>query len=177
MKKIFKQIDLQDQKIIFAVTSWRIGPLVLLFKIFTESARGYAWSIYAIILNVLILSYTEIFFKQTQILWALFCPLLAWFFGKIIKKCVRRKRPYQIIANFKALTHSPIDDSFPSLHAASTSAFFSGLFILHHPYASFVGCWALLVIFSRLYLGVHYLSDLIAGSILGLLCGMLVWVF
>jgi undecaprenyl-diphosphatase len=77
--------------------------------------------------------------------------------------------------NFPALTHSPLDDSFPSLHAASSFSFASALFFLHHPYAPYALAWAPLVAFSRLYLGVHYLSDLVGGIVIGVLCGALVY--
>ncbi|WP_162428495.1 phosphatase PAP2 family protein [Pontibacter pudoricolor] len=69
--------------------------------------------------------------------------------------------------------------SFPSGHATTAMALFGLLayFIYRHnrdkPYRKFI-VWAaailiLLVGFSRIYLGVHFLSDVLAGFILGFL--------
>jgi undecaprenyl-diphosphatase len=32
--------------------------------------------------------------------------------------------------------------------------------------------WAIVVTYSRVYLGVHYPSDVFVGSLIGILCGM-----
>lgn len=175
MPKFFLRIDAIDKKIMLAIEALRINWLILILRIFTESARGYSWAIYVITLNILIVMNIDLFFRQDDIRKALFCPLFAWGFGKIIKAIVKRKRPFQGIENFSALTHSPINDSFPSLHAASTTSFFAGLFICHHPLAPIVGVWALIVSFSRLYLGVHYLTDLLGGMLIGVLGGSLIF--
>jgi len=35
--------------------------------------------------------------------------------------------------------------------------------------------WAIIVSYSRIYLGVHYPADIIGGALLGLACGYLIW--
>ena len=170
---LFKINDL-DRKVTLAVVRLRQKDVTNILKLFTYSARGFSWVIYTLILiylnnkNILIFSGQELFLK------ALFCTFITWVLGQTVKKIYKRKRPFQAIPNFKALVYSPKDDSFPSLHAGSTIAFSVALFLVHYPGAPWFGAWSLIVIFSRLYLGVHYLSDLIGGIVLGIICGSLI---
>lgn len=62
-------------------------------------------------------------------------------------------------------------DSFPSGHAVSTFAIAA---IVGHCYPKarwWLGASALTISFSRVFVGAHYFSDVVAGSLLGLLCG------
>ena len=64
--------------------------------------------------------------------------------------------------------------SFPSAHAA---AVFSAMAILDKEFPKMKWIWltiAVVVALSRLYIGVHYLSDVIAGGILGYFVGLVI---
>lgn len=62
---------------------------------------------------------------------------------------------------------------FPSCHAANSFALiaFMMLVVPRRRLAAFLLGWAVVNSYSRLYLGVHYPGDLLAGSIVGLICG------
>ena len=63
---------------------------------------------------------------------------------------------------------------FPSSHAANTfCASVLLILILQKPWTRWLLLWALLVSYSRIYLGVHYPGDIAAGAVLGSICGML----
>ena len=85
----------------------------------------------------------------------------------IVKKMFPRKRPYLMLekTNFHA---NPLQDhSFPSGH---TTAIFSVIipFIISIPTLSFILLpLGVCVGMSRIYLGLHYPSDVLAGAILG----------
>lgn len=89
----------------------------------------------------------------------------------IVKKMFPRKRPYLKLekTNFHA---NPLQDhSFPSGH---TTAIFSVIipFILFIPTLSFILIpLGVCVGISRIYLGLHYPSDVLAGTILGTCMG------
>ncbi|MFS8065339.1 MAG: phosphatase PAP2 family protein [Byssovorax sp.] len=68
----------------------------------------------------------------------------------------------------------PLCGSLPSGHTASACAFALTLLAIPHPLAAPVSAWALLVSFSRLYLGVHYLTDLLAGLVVRMVSSTLV---
>ncbi len=84
-----------------------------------------------------------------------------------LKSFFRRRRPFLAFVKARVVGARPRDFSFPSGHAA---AGFAGALILsaHAPaFAPFFYALAVLVSLSRVYLGVHYLSDVTFGAFLG----------
>ena len=64
---------------------------------------------------------------------------------------------------------------FMSSHATNSFGFavFSSLLFRHKFFTSSVFLWAILVSYSRIYLGVHFISDIVAGIIIGSIFGYL----
>lgn len=86
-----------------------------------------------------------------------------------IKFSIRRSRPP---GEWGAIYRNTDPHSFPSGHA--TRAFMLALmaWVLGPPWFGIaVTLWAPLVSLARVYVGVHYLSDVLAGALLGLLIG------
>ena len=81
-----------------------------------------------------------------------------------VKLVVRRRRPE--LPGLPALTGTPTQLSFPSAHA-STSFAAAGLYARLGLPAPVLYALALKLSLSRLYLGVHYPSDVLAGAALG----------
>lgn len=92
----------------------------------------------------------------------------------IIKHLVRRTRPCHLLEEEEQLIRRPRFYSFPSGHAAASFAMV-GVASLRCRLITFLPIMALasLIGFSRLYLRVHYLTDVVLGAVLGFSCGLL----
>lgn len=96
----------------------------------------------------------------------------------IIKNNVKRKRPFESILELKSLKIGIDQYSFPSGHtaAAFSLAVTSALVTSGHVASSIYVILALIVALSRVYLGVHYLSDVTVGALIGSFYAVLVHV-
>lgn len=89
----------------------------------------------------------------------------------LLKPLVARVRPCDVNAAVQLLIPRPDDFSFPSGHTGASFAAASAL------YFSQTRLWipslalAVLIAFSRLYLYVHYPTDVLAGALLGIMAG------
>ena len=92
----------------------------------------------------------------------------------ILKPLVARIRPYDVNTAVQLLVSKPVDYSFPSGHTVASFASVVALFMAEEG-----KLWkpalvlAVLIAFSRLYLYVHYPTDVLGGLILGLIAGYL----
>jgi membrane-associated phospholipid phosphatase len=85
------------------------------------------------------------------------------------KLLVRRRRP--LSRSQPALIQMPRSTSFPSGHSASGFAFATGICSELPGLAPVLLPLAFAVAYSRVYTGVHYPSDVVAGAAIGVACG------
>lgn len=95
----------------------------------------------------------------------------------IIKPLVGRERPCDVTVTEDMLLACLSDHSFPSGHTAAAFAAAFALFLCHKRAGSAALILAVLMGFSRLYLFVHFPSDVIAGALLGLSFGFIGYKF
>lgn len=153
-----------DINIFLHIFGWN-GRVFLdrLMKFITRSGDGYLYPV----VGALIL----IFDWETGLKVVLAC-LLAFAIElpihKIIKGTTSRLRPFEAIPGIINLIHAPDKYSFPSGHTAA--AFIMAIVIGHGIPILMIPLviWASLVGLSRIYLGVHYPTDVVVGMIVGL---------
>jgi len=158
---------------LFLLISFPLDELVLnFFDNSTNSVLSYIfnWVSYVLSLVIVLLIMTSLFMweenKKDWIIPLWFSCFFTLIVIYIIKFIVARERPEEIIQIFGFN-----DYSFPSAHAGFS---FAAVPILDKEYPMLKWFWiifAVFVVFSRLYLQVHYLSDVIAGALIGYCIG------
>lgn len=94
----------------------------------------------------------------------------------IVKHIVRRVRPCNKQDNFSLLISKPTSYSFPSGHTLSSFSVAEMLSMYFEQYKFLFMSVAVLIALSRLYLCVHYPTDVIAASIMGVLCSKIIFI-
>ncbi len=93
----------------------------------------------------------------------------------VIKFIVERVRPCNVLDGVLTPVGKSEAFSFPSSHAANMGSSMFLLSMAFRPWTPLFVIIALLVGLSRVYLGLHYPSDVLGGYVFGLLVGYIVW--
>ena len=129
---------------------------------------------YLIILAIIVKKY-----ERKSLLIILSVILLILFadqFAGILKHSIKRLRPSQD-PEISLLAHLFYNTGglygFVSAHSANALSFatFSILLFKNRLYTIFIIPWAIMIAYTRIYLGVHYPGDVLGGAILGILIG------
>ena len=99
--------------------------------------------------------------------WAGAATLIALGIGQIIGNAVNRARPYETMNGVHLLVDRTTDFSFPSDHATAVGAVAAGLLIANRRWGLAASVFALVMAFTRVYVGAHYPGDVVAGLALG----------
>lgn len=156
--------SLDDAILLFFQEAVRNPVLTPVFQVITTLGNGGAVWIALTVLLLLIPRTRNVGFMTTL---SLLGTLLVN--NLLLKNLVNRTRPYEVIEGLTYLVKTPVDSSFPSGHSACSFAVACIMFRRLPPkYGIPALILAALIALSRLYVGVHYPSDVLFGVISGI---------
>ncbi|MCW2621637.1 MAG: Undecaprenyl-diphosphatase [Frankiales bacterium] len=100
--------------------------------------------------------------------------LIAVAVNQPIVHAVNEQRPYTQLPDVLVLVHRSLDASFPSDHATMAGAAAVGLLLVHRRLGLIATAAAVLMAFTRVYVGAHFPIDVLAGLALGAVIALLV---
>jgi undecaprenyl-diphosphatase len=152
-----------DHSLSARLTMRRAGLLRLALQVVAHTGDGVIWIAFGV--GLMLAGQSPLAVRVEVAV----CALIAVVAG--LKFVFRRRRP----TGERGRLYFQMDaHSFPSGHAARVAALAIVFGALHPALAIGMGMWAVLVSLARVALGVHYLSDVVAGALLGVSVGLIV---
>lgn len=140
-------------------------------------AEYYQYLLVAILLSFWIWPKQERLKNRWMVLTALLSAVIARVFVKtLILLFYTRERPYVVLENANLLIPVRISEnlhSFPSGHAIFFFAMAAAVYFFNRKLGIFFLASAILMGLARVFVGVHWPSDIIGGAILGIIVGAL----
>jgi len=162
LKRLVRTIRDLDRALFGVIFRLKWPPLTALLRAFTiAGTAGALWEVLAAGAFLL----TGLRPSHLLVPWV--AVALSWTFAEGAKYLFDRARPFIDDTEVAPLIKTPSSSSFPSGHAATAAAGALSLSAVYPSYAPALLLSGFLVALSRIYLGVHYPFDVLAGALIG----------
>jgi undecaprenyl-diphosphatase len=163
LKGFARRIRDLDRTLFRALFRLKWAPLTIVLRLFTVAGTaGALWGFVAAAAFLL----TGLHLLNLLVPWTAVAG--AWTVAEGTKYLFVRARPFIWDTEVAPLIKTPSSSSFPSGHAATAAAGALTLSVLYPPFAPALVAAAFLVVLSRVYLGVHFPFDVLAGVAIGI---------
>jgi len=162
LKGFTRRVRDLDRALFRALFGLKWAPLTAVMRAFTVAGTaGALWGLLAAGAFLL----TGLQPLHLLIPWA--AVAASWTVAEGAKYLFDRARPFMWDTEIAPLIKTPSSSSFPSGHSATAAAGALTLSVIYPPFAPAFLVAGTLVILSRVYLGVHFPFDVLAGAIIG----------
>ena len=168
-KAVWNQIQSNDHRLMRRVHRWR-APRWFRMVMIVATRGGDGWLWYTLGLILVLYGGDHRF---AAIGAGASAAVAGIFLFRALKRTSRRKRPCEIEPHCWASILPPDKYSFPSGHSITAFAVAISLGLFYPFLLSCLLVVAVLVAASRIILGMHFLSDVLAGSAIGVLLGVI----
>jgi undecaprenyl-diphosphatase len=163
LESVARRIRNLDRALFRAIFGVKWAPLTSLMRAFTiAGSAGAIWGFLAAVGFLL----TGLEPSRLLIPWTAIAA--SWTVAEGAKYLFERTRPFLWDTEIAPLIKTPSSSSFPSGHSATAAAGAITLSVLYPPFAPVLVLAGLLVVLSRVYLGVHFPFDVLAGIVIGI---------
>jgi undecaprenyl-diphosphatase len=164
---VWGHIQSNDHRLMRKIHRWRAPRWFrILMIMMTRLGDGWLW--YSIGLILLVFGGSQ---KFLAIGAATAAAATGIFLFRTLKHASRRKRPCEIEPHCWSSILPPDKYSFPSGHSITSFAIALSIGMFYPDLQMVLVAVALLIASSRIILGMHFLSDVLAGSAIGILLG------
>ncbi len=162
-RMVWEFIQARDYQVMRKVHRWR-PPRWLRYWMIAATKLGDGWVWYSVGIALLLFGgeYRFIAFAASAAAEAATIVLV-----RLLKKASKRKRPCQLEAHCWANVLPPDQFSFPSGHAMSAFAIAVPLCVFYPEMGAALIALSVSIAISRVILGMHFVSDVVVGSVLG----------
>jgi undecaprenyl-diphosphatase len=170
-EKFVPVIELDERLIVAATDITRDNPWLKTVLLVWQEATQPKW-VYIVASAVCLVVWRRHRELATRCLWAFLTMMVAWNLQLVLKEVVQRARP--VVSD--PVSHAP-GYSFPSGHVANAAAIATVMTLLLWPLLTPVArrwlvagltAYVVLTALDRVFLGVHYPSDVLAGILFGI---------